>query len=62
MSSTPTRLREIEVLEKVAEKGRLSVVVGEGGLVGRVFSGRLRDLHLRCAAERALVGVELGER
>jgi regulator of protease activity HflC (stomatin/prohibitin superfamily) len=30
------RLREIEALERVAEKGRLSVVVGEGGLAGRV--------------------------
>ena len=33
---TLMRLREIEALEKVAEKGRLSVVVGEGGLAGRV--------------------------
>ncbi len=38
MEQNPTlmRLREIEALEKVAEKGRLSVVVGEGGLAGRV--------------------------
>jgi hypothetical protein len=38
VSPNPTlmRLREIEALEKVAEKGRLSVVVGEGGLAGRV--------------------------
>lgn len=35
-SPTLMRLREIEALEKVAEKGRLSVVVGEGGLAGRV--------------------------
>ena len=26
----------MQPLEKVAEKGRLSVVVGEGGLAGRV--------------------------
>ena len=33
MEQNPTlmRLREIEALEKVAKKGRLSVVVGEGG-------------------------------
>ena len=38
LEQNPTlmRLREIEALEKVAEKGRLSVVVGEGGLAGRV--------------------------
>ena len=30
------RLRELETLEKVAEKGRLSVVVGEGGLANRI--------------------------
>jgi regulator of protease activity HflC (stomatin/prohibitin superfamily) len=38
LAENPTlmRLREIEALEKVAEKGRLSVVVGEGGLAGRV--------------------------
>ena len=38
MEQNPTlmRLREIEALERVAEKGRLSVVVGEGGLAGRV--------------------------
>jgi regulator of protease activity HflC (stomatin/prohibitin superfamily) len=37
LEQNPTlmRLREIEALEKVAEKGRLSVVVGEGGLAGR---------------------------
>ncbi len=37
MEQNPTlmRLREIEALEKVAEKGRLSVVVGESGLAGR---------------------------
>ena len=36
--SNPTlmRLRELEVLEKVAEKARLSVVLGEGGLADRV--------------------------
>ena len=36
--SSPTlmRLRELEVLEKVAEKAQLSVVVGEGGLADRV--------------------------
>jgi regulator of protease activity HflC (stomatin/prohibitin superfamily) len=33
---TLMRLRELETLEKVAEKGRLSVVVGEGGLAGRI--------------------------
>ncbi len=33
---TLMRLRELETLEKVAEKGRLSVVVGEGGLANRV--------------------------
>ena len=33
---TLMRLRELETLEKVAEKGRLSVVVGEGGLAGRL--------------------------
>jgi len=34
MEQNPTlmRLREIEALERVADKGRLSVVVGEGGL------------------------------
>ena len=31
-----TRLRELEVLEKVADKANLSVVVGEGGLADRV--------------------------
>ena len=38
LEQNPTlmRLRELEALEKVAEKGRLSVVVGEGGLAGRV--------------------------
>jgi regulator of protease activity HflC (stomatin/prohibitin superfamily) len=38
MEQNPTlmRLREIEALERVADKGRLSVVVGEGGLAGRV--------------------------
>jgi hypothetical protein len=38
MEQNPTlmRLREIEALENVAEKGRLSVVVGEGVLAGRV--------------------------
>jgi len=38
LEQNPTlmRLREIEALERVAEKGRLSVVVGEGGLAGRV--------------------------
>jgi hypothetical protein len=30
------RLGDLETLEKVAEKGRLSVVVGEGGLAGRI--------------------------
>lgn len=36
--SSPTlmRLRELEVLEKVAEKANLSVVLGEGGLAERV--------------------------
>jgi regulator of protease activity HflC (stomatin/prohibitin superfamily) len=36
--SSPTlmRLRELEVLEKVAEKANLSVVVGDGGLAERV--------------------------
>ena len=36
--SSPTlmRLRELEVLEKVAEKAQLSVVVGKGGLADRV--------------------------
>jgi regulator of protease activity HflC (stomatin/prohibitin superfamily) len=36
--SNPTlmRLRELEVLEKVAEKANLSVVVGDGGLAERV--------------------------
>jgi hypothetical protein len=32
------RLREIEALEKVAERDRLSVVVGEGGLAGHVVT------------------------
>ena len=38
LEQNPTlmRLREIEALERVADKGRLSVVVGEGGLAGRV--------------------------
>jgi hypothetical protein len=38
MEQNPTlmRLREIEALERVAEKGRLSVVVGDGGLAGRI--------------------------
>ena len=38
LEQNPTlmRLREIEALERVAEKGRLSVVVGEGSLAGRV--------------------------
>ena len=36
-SSPPLRRRRaLETLEKVAEKGRLSVVVGEGGLAGRI--------------------------
>ena len=30
------RRTQLEMLEKVAEKGRLSVVVGEGGLAGRI--------------------------
>ena len=30
------RLRELEVLEKVADKAKLSVVLGEGGLADRV--------------------------
>lgn len=30
------RLRELEVLEKVAEKSNLSVIVGEGNLAERV--------------------------
>ncbi len=30
------RLRELEVLEKVAEKANLSVVLGDGGLADRV--------------------------
>jgi regulator of protease activity HflC (stomatin/prohibitin superfamily) len=36
--SNPTlmRLRELEVLEKVAEKANLSVILGEGGLAERV--------------------------
>ncbi len=33
---TLMRLRELETLEKVAANGRLSVVVGEGGLAGRI--------------------------
>ena len=33
---TLMRLRELEVLEKVAEKANLSVVLGEGGLADRV--------------------------
>ena len=33
---TLMRLRELETLEKVADKGRLSVVLGEGGLAGRI--------------------------
>jgi regulator of protease activity HflC (stomatin/prohibitin superfamily) len=38
LEQNPTlmRLREIEALEKVAEKGRLSVMLGEGGLAARV--------------------------
>ena len=38
LESNPTlmRLRELEVLEKVAEKSSLNVVVGEGGLADRV--------------------------
>jgi regulator of protease activity HflC (stomatin/prohibitin superfamily) len=38
LEQNPTliRLREIEALERVAEKGRLSVVLGEGGLAARV--------------------------
>lgn len=38
LESNPTlmRLRELEVLEKVAEKSNLNVVVGEGGLADRV--------------------------
>jgi regulator of protease activity HflC (stomatin/prohibitin superfamily) len=38
LDSNPTlmRLRELEVLEKVAEKARLSVVLGEQGLTDRV--------------------------
>jgi regulator of protease activity HflC (stomatin/prohibitin superfamily) len=38
LEQNPTlmRLRELETLEKVAEKGRLSVLVGEGGLAGRI--------------------------
>jgi len=37
--SNPTlmRLRELEVLEKVAEKANLSVVLGDGGLADRVI-------------------------
>ena len=37
--SNPTlmRLRELEVLEKVAEKANLSVVLGDGGLAERVI-------------------------
>jgi regulator of protease activity HflC (stomatin/prohibitin superfamily) len=37
LEQNPTlmRLREIEALEKVAEKGRLSVMLGEGGLAAR---------------------------
>lgn len=30
------RLRELEVLEKVAEKANLTVMLGEGGLAERV--------------------------
>jgi len=30
------RLRELEVLEKVAEKSNLSVILGKGGLAERV--------------------------
>jgi len=38
LETNPTlmRLRELEVLEKVVGKARLSVVVGEGGLADRV--------------------------
>jgi regulator of protease activity HflC (stomatin/prohibitin superfamily) len=38
LETNPTlmRLRELEVLEKVADKAKLSVVVGEGGLADRV--------------------------
>lgn len=38
LESTPVlmRLRELEVLEKVADKANLTVVLGEGGLADRV--------------------------
>jgi hypothetical protein len=37
IESNPTlmRLRELEVLEKVTEKAKLSVVLGDGGLAER---------------------------
>jgi hypothetical protein len=38
LETTPVlmRLRELEVLEKVADKANLTVVLGEGGLADRV--------------------------
>jgi regulator of protease activity HflC (stomatin/prohibitin superfamily) len=37
MEQNPTLMRlRVEALERVADKGRLSVVVGEGGLAGRI--------------------------
>jgi hypothetical protein len=35
---TPMRLRELEVLEKVAAGGKLNVVLGEKGLAERVVN------------------------
>ena len=37
-SSTLMRLRELEVLEKVATSGKLNIVLGEKGLADRVIN------------------------
>ena len=37
-SLTPMRLRELEVLEKVATSGRLNVVTGQKGVAERVVN------------------------
>jgi hypothetical protein len=37
-SPTLMRLRELEVLEKIAASGKLNVVVGEKGLADRVVN------------------------
>ena len=37
-NSTLMRLRELEVLEKVASAGRLNVVLGEKGLADKVVN------------------------